>query len=85
MNPYAESRPASRLTFDQAVDTYPVWAPDGERVVFGSYRETGVANLFTRAVDGTGRVERLASNPYRQDPYSWTNDGLVVSDLRSCT
>ena len=33
---------ASRFTFDPGNDIYPVWSPDGSRIVFGSDREGGV-------------------------------------------
>ena len=68
----------SPFTFDRAIDGYPLWAPDGERIVFWSSRDTGVANLFVRAADGTGSVERLTDSPNRHSPYSWTDDGLIV-------
>ena len=29
----------TRFTFDPASDSYPVWSPDGEQVVFASERE----------------------------------------------
>ena len=32
----------SRFTFDPGNDIYPVWSPDGSRIVFGSDREGGV-------------------------------------------
>tara|TARA_B100000315_G_scaffold233813_1_gene247276 strand:- start:27668 stop:28963 length:1296 start_codon:yes stop_codon:yes gene_type:complete len=68
----------SRLTFDPAVDGYPVWSPNGERIVFWSSRETGTGNLFARATDGTGDVERLTETIRRSAPYSWTRDGLII-------
>ena len=54
----------TRATFDPGVDTYPVWTPDGRRVIFSSER-AGVRNLFWQAADGTGAVERLTESPNR--------------------
>ena len=68
----------SRFTFDQATDGYPLWAPDGERIVFWSGRDTGVMNLFTRSAAGTGSVERLTESPNPQAPYTWANDGRLL-------
>jgi len=38
-------RTLTRLTFDPGVDAWPIWTPDGRRIVFASTR-TGVQNLF---------------------------------------
>ena len=45
------------LTTDPATDTYGLWTPDGERVVFYSQREA--PGLFWVAADGSGEVEPL--------------------------
>ena len=47
----------TRVTFDAAADSYPVWTPDGRRLLFSSER-AGPRNLFGQAADGTGAVER---------------------------
>ena len=64
----------TRVTFDPAVDFYPVWTPDGRRVVFSSER-TGARNLFQQAADGTGAVERLTESPNPQNAAAVTPDG----------
>ena len=74
----------TRFTFDAASDSFPVWSPDGERVVFGSLREGGVRNLFWKAADGTGEANRLTTSPTGQFSSSWSPDGetLVLADQR---
>ena len=72
---------ATRLTFHPGQDRYPLWSPDGQRVVFSSDRE-GTLNIYSKAGDGTGPVERLTTSGNRQWPQSWSADGqsLVILD-----
>jgi serine/threonine-protein kinase len=68
----------SRTTFDPGADQFPVWTPDSKRVIFGSTRGGGVQNLFRRAADNTGTVERLTTSPNLQLPLSISPDGRRV-------
>jgi len=75
----------TRLTFDGDSDTFdPIWTLDGKRIVYTSSREStflGKGDIYWRAADGTGEVEKLASSPERGlFPRSWSRDGknLVV-------
>jgi serine/threonine-protein kinase len=76
----------TRLTFDPALDTLPVWTPDGSRIVFNSTR-AGVQNLFRQAADGTGSVERLTTTGNPQFPFSITPDGgrLLLGEVAPST
>ena len=78
---------STRLTFDAASDTHPVWMPDGRRVVFRSTRDRGSDGLFWKAADGTGPVERLTTSPNFQAPFSFSPDGksLVFIEQSSKT
>jgi serine/threonine-protein kinase len=65
----------TRLTFDPGSDDYPVWTPDGRRLIFSSERTTA-RNIFWQAADGTGAVERLTDSPNQQSaPYRPTAAG----------
>ena len=68
----------TRVTFDPGGDLYPVWSPDGRRLLFSSARENNTRNLFWRAADGTGEVERLTESPNRQHATAISPDGRLL-------
>ena len=63
-----------RLTFAPGNDWYPAWTPDGRRLAFASNRD-GTQNLFWKAADGTGTVERLTESENALIPYAFSQDG----------
>ena len=63
----------TRLTVDPGNDVYPVWTPNGRRLIFNSTR-AGAGNIFTQAADGTGAVARLTESP-TGSPTSISPDG----------
>jgi eukaryotic-like serine/threonine-protein kinase len=66
----------TRLTDAPGRDWYPVWTPDGRRIVFSSERAGGVA---WQAADNTGTAERLTTSPpYMQGPASISPDGTLL-------
>ena len=70
----------TRFTFDPGPDRTPVWSPDGLRVAFSS----GIPpNLFWKAADGTGGVERLTESSNAQWVEAIALDGkhLVFREL----
>ena len=59
-------------------DYYPVWTPDGSRIVFASSRPDG-QYLWWRPADGTGSAERLTTNTAGiPSPTDISPDGDVV-------
>ena len=72
----------TRLTFS-GDNNHPLWTPDGLRVVFSSTRDGSQYNLFWKAADGTGQVERLTTSPYSHIPNSFSPDGkrLVFTQI----
>jgi serine/threonine-protein kinase len=64
----------SRFTFEPGLENYPVWTPDGRRLIFTS-DQTGPRNLFWQAADGTGTAERLIESPNQQYGTAVSPDG----------
>ncbi len=67
----------SRFTTDPAVDTNPLWSPDGSRIVFASSRE-GVWNLYQKIASGVGNEEVLLKSGERKVPDDWSSDGQFI-------
>jgi Tol biopolymer transport system component len=70
----------TRLTSDPAVDSNPVWSPDGRVVVFSSSRGVKqLANLYWVSADGSGDVHRLTQSDDRQIASSWHPSGKYLA------
>jgi Tol biopolymer transport system component len=67
----------SRLTFDPASDTFPVWSPDGSRVVFSSQKE-GLSNLYQKLSSGAGQDELLFKSDDLKLLNDWSPDGRYI-------
>lgn len=72
-----ERRQLVRATFHAGVDMYPVWTPDGRRLLWASNHE-GPFNLYIQSADGTGAVTRLTNAAEVQLPTAKTPDGRSV-------
>jgi Tol biopolymer transport system component len=69
----------TRFTFDAALDRYPVWSPDGGRIVFDSNRK-GSRDLYQTPSSSAGSEELLLESA--QSPSDWSVDGRFISYLR---
>jgi hypothetical protein len=69
----------SRFTFDSGNDVYPVWSPDGTRIMFASDRAGGVFNMYQKRSNGAGDDELVfKSSDGDKKPYSWSPDGRYL-------
>jgi len=71
-----ESGRLSRLTENLADDGYPVWSPDGSKILFHSNRN-GNYDLFVMNPDGSGLIQ-LTSDPRADTFASWSPDGRKI-------
>jgi serine/threonine protein kinase len=75
-----ESTRASRLTFDPADDLFPIWSPDGSRVVFASNRKgaKGGYDLYQKPGDSSGSEQLLLQSADNKRPNAWSPDGRFL-------
>jgi len=67
----------SRLT-DEGFAEYPIWTPDGKRLVFG-LSKSGPANLYWQSSDGSSAMERLTTSESMQWAGPWSPDGKTAA------
>jgi serine/threonine protein kinase len=67
----------SRFTLDPTNDVYPVWSPDGSRIVFGSSRD-GALGLYQKSLSGAGSEEAILKSNDRKWPSDWSLDGRFI-------
>jgi Tol biopolymer transport system component len=68
---------SSRFTFDPGRDFFPVWSPDGSRIVFSSLRGAP-PNLYLKLASGVAAEEPLLKPDRPRIPSSWSADGRFL-------
>lgn len=72
----ADGSNQTRLTFNEARDSYPVWSPDGRQIAFHSDRD---GNDEIYVMDADGRNQRNLTNHPASDSFAdWSPDGSRI-------
>jgi serine/threonine protein kinase/Tol biopolymer transport system component len=62
----------SRLTFDVSVEDFPVWSPDGTRILYTS-TVGGGQNLYSKLASGAGNQEEVLKSLPVKRPTDWSS------------
>jgi len=80
---YDPARPVTtRLTFDAADESSPVWSPAGDRVAFFTHK-AGNRDLHIRPLSGPGGEEILLATDASEVPLDWSWDGQWIAFERA--
>ena len=67
----------TQFTSDPAWDAFPLWSPDGSRIVFTSNR-SGVFDLYEKRLNGAGAEELFYKSTEGKGATSWSPDGRFL-------
>jgi len=68
---------AKRLTFDPAIDSMPVWSPDGKQILFGNNHEPKF-DLYLKNSDGAEEEKMIPQDGADRFPNDWSRDGKYI-------
>ena len=66
----------TRLTFRQSAGRYPVWSPDGTRIVFAAGDRADT--IYEKVASGAGGETELLKQPWGNIPTNWSHDGRFL-------
>ncbi len=70
---------SSRFTFNPSTDVWPVWSPDGSRILFSSNRNSSTYSLWEKPSRGVGDDSLFYSTNVDIGPADWSTDGRYVA------
>src|SRR2546421_12939872 len=68
----------TRLTNNAAGDGEPSWSPDGQRIVFTTYRTPNAA-IYVMNADGSGQTQLTSGAAAPDAKPSWSPDGRQIA------
>jgi Tol biopolymer transport system component len=68
---------ATRFSFGRLDENFPVWSPDGSRIVFHAFTELW-PNLYVKPTSGAGSEELLVDSATMKVPTDWSPDGQFI-------
>ncbi len=78
----ASRRSGARITFGPKMLSFPVWSPDGSRIVFSLEHETAY-DLYQKSTSTGAAEEPLLESAGFKHPTDWSRDGkFIVYDSR---
>jgi len=72
----------TKVTLDPSDDMNPVWAPDGKRIAFVTYRK-GNADIYVKNANGIGPETPLLETPADEFVEDWSKDGRYLAYKQS--
>ncbi|HSE45978.1 MAG TPA: hypothetical protein VLA89_11695, partial [Gemmatimonadales bacterium] len=75
---YDLGRGSNSLLTEEGMSSFPVWSPDGKRLLFG-WQKSVRMNLFQQPFDGRSPMERVTTSDVDQRAGSWSSDGKTVA------
>ena len=66
-----------KVTFRPGRNAFPVWSPDGKRLMFSSLN-AGHLDLYLKNADGTGEERLILQTEQDKRPTSWSKDGRFL-------
>ena len=73
---------STRFTFPTSIENFPIWSPDGSRIVFHSDRERGLNHLYEKSTLGVGDESLLLETSISGAPFDWSSDGRFIVFVR---